>query len=77
MKILSLKAIERIFQEAGAKRISKKAKVALKKILEEKGRDMAKYALRSARHSGRKQIQEIDVEEAERLRKSNFNLLIF
>ena len=64
MKKLSLKAIERIFREMGAERISKEAKTALREFLEEKGKDTAKLAIRNALHSGRKEIKRADVAEA-------------
>lgn len=64
MKTLSLKAMERIFKEAGAKRIGKKAKTALREFLEEEGEKIARLALRNALHSGRKEIKGEDVCEA-------------
>ena len=64
MKTLPLKAMERIFKEAGAERIGKKARIRLKEFLEEKGKRIAGLALRNARHSGRKEIKGEDVEEA-------------
>ena len=64
MKNLSLKAMGRILKEAGAARVTKAAKIALREFLEEKGKDTAKLAIRNALHSGRKEIKRADVAEA-------------
>lgn len=63
-KLISLKLIERLFKIAGAERISKKAKIALKECLEEKGKEIATLAIRNALHFGRKEIKNSDVKEA-------------
>lgn len=63
-KLIPLKSIERLFKMAGAERISKKAKIALKEFLEEKGKEIAILAIRNALHFGRKEIKDGDVKEA-------------
>lgn len=64
IKLISIKSAERLLKAAGAGRISKKARIALKEFLEEKGKEIAELAARNARHFGRKEIKEIDVKEA-------------
>lgn len=61
---LSLATMERILKENGAERVSKDAKVALAKILEEQCASIAKLALRYALFSGRKTITAQDIKLA-------------
>jgi histone H3/H4 len=62
--MISLRAIKTIFKKEGARRISKKAIVAVQKILELKAREIARNAIKNARYSGRVVIKEIDVKNA-------------
>ena len=64
VRLISLKASGRLFKVIGAERTSKKAKAALKEFLEKKGKEIAELAARNARHFGRKEVKDIDVEEA-------------
>ncbi len=61
---LPIAPVGRIIKNAGALRISKGAKVALTKILEDKGLEIATYAVRLAEYSGRKTVMKRDVDSA-------------
>lgn len=63
-EIESRRQIRKIRAGSGAERISKKAKIALKEFLEEKGKEIATLAIRNAVHFGRKEIKETDLSEA-------------
>ncbi|MCE5214217.1 MAG: histone family protein [Methanobacterium sp.] len=61
---LPIAPVGRIIKNAGAPRISKDAKVALTKILEDKGLEIALDAISLAKHSGRKTVMKRDVDSA-------------
>jgi histone H3/H4 len=61
MSELPIAPVGRIIKNAGALRISKNAKEALRKILEERGSEIAQDAIRLAKHSGRKTVMKRDV----------------
>jgi DNA-binding protein len=61
---LPVAPVGRIIKNAGAIRISKGAKEALTKILEDQGLEIAEDAVRLAKHSGRKTVMKRDVESA-------------
>jgi len=61
--MISIKAARRVFKKAGAKRISKNAIIVLKKILERKGGEIAKEAVKNASYAGRIVVKAEDVIE--------------
>ena len=63
-KLLPLAAMEKILKQAGAERVSDKAKVALKSVLEEQAEEIAAQAIKFAAHAGRKTIKAGDVKLA-------------
>ena len=60
-RILPLAAMEKILKQAGAERVSDKAKVALKDVVEEKVEKIAASSVQLALHAGRKTVKERDV----------------
>ena len=64
MSIIPFAPVERVIREAGAKRVSESAGVALADILEQHGHKIAKEAVRLANHAGRKTIRAEDIELA-------------
>ena len=63
-KLLPLAAMEKILKQAGAERVSEKAKTALKSIVEEKAEEIAAQAVKFAIHAGRKTIKSGDIKLA-------------
>ncbi len=63
-KILSLSGMDKIMRKAGAPRVSDGAKEILAEILEEKGEELAKEAIRFAEHAGRKTVLKEDIKLA-------------
>ena len=63
-RLLPLAAMEKILKNAGAERVSDKAKVALKGVVEEITEKLAVNAVRLASHAGRKTVKENDVKLA-------------
>jgi len=63
-KILPLAAMEKLLKHCGAERVSDKAKVALKNVLEERAEEIAARAIRLALHAGRKTVKDGDVKLA-------------
>jgi len=60
----SLKLMERILKNSGAKRVSVLAKQELALILKEYAEKIADLAIRNARHFGRKLITAEDIKKA-------------
>ena len=63
-KILPLAAMEKILKNAGADRVSDRACVALKNVLEEIAENIAIDAVKFAKHAGRKTIKSDDIKLA-------------
>ena len=64
MLIIPFAPVERVIREAGAKRVSESAGIALAEILEQHGLKIAKEAIKLANHAGRKTIRAEDIELA-------------
>ena len=56
--------VEKLIRNAGAQRVSAEAIETFNEVLTEMGKDIAKYAVELARHSGRKTVKEGDVKLA-------------
>ena len=63
-RVLSLNAMGRILQKAGAQRISETAKEELADVLQEKGVELAREAVKFAGHAGRRTVIDKDVQLA-------------
>jgi len=63
-RLIPLAAMEKIMKKAGAERVSDKAKVALKTVLEEIAEEMAVNAVKLAMHAGRKTVKAGDIKLA-------------
>ena len=63
-RLLPLAAMEKILKQSGAERVSDKAKVALKSIIEEEAEKIAAHAVKFASHAGRKTVKASDVKLA-------------
>lgn len=60
-RLLPLAAMEKILRSVGADRVSDKAKVALKNIVEDRAEEIARDAVKLAMHAGRKTVKAGDV----------------
>lgn len=60
-KLLPLAAMEKVLKQAGAERVSDKAKAALKAVMEEEAEKIAVQAVKFAAHAGRKTVKAGDV----------------
>ena len=56
--------VEKLIRDAGAHRVSADAIERMNEIVTEYGRNIAKYAVEIARHSGRKTVKENDIKLA-------------
>jgi len=61
---IPLAAMEKILKQAGAPRVSDKAKIALRDVLEEYVEKISNDAIRFAAHAGRKTIKAGDIKLA-------------
>jgi len=60
-RILPLAAMEKILKGVGADRVSDKAKVALKNVVEDIAEEIANDAVKFAMHAGRKTVKAGDI----------------
>ena len=63
-KFLPLAAMEKLLKQGGAERVSDKAKVALKNVLEEIAHEIAVKSIKLAVHAGRKTVKAEDIKLA-------------
>ena len=63
-RLLPLAAMEKILKHSGAERVSDKAKVALKGVMEEIADQIAAKAIKLANHAGRTTIKDRDIKLA-------------
>ena len=63
-RLLPLAAMEKILKNAGAERVSDKAKAALKDVIQEIADKIAVDAVRFAIHAGRKTVKSGDIKLA-------------
>ena len=63
-RLLPLAAMEKILKQCGAERVSDKAKVALKNVVEDLADEISVKAIQLANHAGRKTIKARDVKLA-------------
>jgi len=63
-RLLPLAAMEKIMKNAGADRVSDKAKEALKAALEDIATEISSSAIKLANHAGRKTIKANDIKLA-------------
>jgi len=63
-KFLPLAAMEKLLKQGGADRVSEKAKVALKNVLEDMAMDIATKSIKLAVHAGRKTVKAEDIKLA-------------
>ena len=53
--------VEKLIRNAGAQRVSAEAIESMNEIVTNYGKNLAKYAVEIARHSGRKTVKESDI----------------
>jgi histone H3/H4 len=63
-RLIPLAAMEQILKQAGAERVSDKAKAALKEALEERALKISEDAVKLAIHAGRKTVKAVDIKLA-------------
>lgn len=63
-RLIPLAAMEQIMKQAGADRVSDKAKSALKEVLEDYAKMVATDAVKFALHAGRKTVKAGDIKLA-------------
>ena len=65
-KFLPLAAMEKLLKQGGAERVSDKAKVALKNVIEDIAQEIAAKSIKLAVHAGRKTVKSEDIKLAVR-----------
>lgn len=63
-RLLPLAAMEKILKQSGAERVSDKAKVAMKNVIEDIADDIAQRAIQFAKHAGRTTVKDRDIKLA-------------
>ncbi len=63
-RLLPLAAMEKVLKQCGAERVSDKAKVAMKTVMEDIADDIAAKAVQFAKHAGRTTVKDRDVKLA-------------
>lgn len=63
-RLIPLAAMEKILKNAGADRVSDKAKAALKNVIEDIADEIASSAVKLANHAGRKTVKAGDIKLA-------------
>lgn len=63
-RLLPLAAMEKILKQCGAERVSDKAKVAMKNVMEDIADDIAARAIKFAKHAGRTTVKDRDIKLA-------------
>lgn len=63
-RLIPLASMEQILKQQGAERVSDKAKLEFKKVLEEKAEEIAKDSIKYALHAGRKTVKASDIKLA-------------
>ncbi|MBN2458223.1 histone family protein [Candidatus Woesearchaeota archaeon] len=63
-RLIPLAAMEKIMKKAGADRVSDRAKVALKNVLEDIAEEIATDSVKLAFHAGRKTVKAGDIKLA-------------
>jgi len=69
-RLIPLAAMEKILKNAGADRVSDKAKAALKAVIEDIAEDIAVSAVKLAGHAGRKTVKAGDMQLASKYEHS-------
>jgi len=67
-RLLPLASMEQILKQQGAERVSDKAKLEFKKVLEEKAEEIARDSIKYALHAGRKTVKASDIKLASKER---------
>lgn len=63
-RLIPVVAMEKIMKQAGADRVSDKAKIVMKNIIEDKADHLARDAIKLAFHAGRKTVKARDIKLA-------------
>ena len=63
-KLLPLAAMEKIIKQNGGARVSDRAKIALKNVIEDIAEDIAIKAVKLAEHAGRRTVKSQDIKLA-------------